>query len=182
MKELEELPLHCKVMGPRNKADGAYEIPHHLINEYIFIIVFSDALGWEHLSVSMQKQINNRQRKAVERTPTWAEMCFLKDVFWNPEEAVIQIHPPLSDHISNHNYCLHLWRAKDQVQPLPDSAMVGIKNVEPILKWMKEKWPGQSEKDYYSAIYFSEGDKVDMADPNSLEEFEKKVSKFFESI
>ena len=57
------------------------------------------AAGWEHVSVSLQT-----------RTPNWPEMCFVKKLFWAPEDCVVQFHPPQADYISVHNYCLHLWR------------------------------------------------------------------------
>lgn len=76
------------------------------------------AEGWEHVSVSLQT-----------RTPNWAEMCFVKDLFWLPEEIVIQIHPPESMNISNHPYCLHMWRNTNAEQALPPAILVGIKDL-----------------------------------------------------
>jgi len=55
--------------------------------------------GWEHVSVSCE-----------DRTPTWDEMCMVKDAFWSEEEAVVQMHPPRSQYVNLHPYCLHLWR------------------------------------------------------------------------
>lgn len=72
---------------------------------------------WEHVSVSILKQ---------KRCPTWEEMCFLKDLFWEEEEAVLQIHPPKSEYVNNHEYCLHLWKPKKEIE-LPPSIMVGLK-------------------------------------------------------
>src|SRR5262245_59480517 len=56
------------------------------------------AEGWEHVSVSTQR-----------RTPNWAEMCFVKDMFWEAEETVIQFHPPESKYVNNHPFVLHMW-------------------------------------------------------------------------
>lgn len=64
--------------------------------------------GWEHVSVSLPK-----------RTPTWAEMCFVKDLFFEEGETVIQLHPPKSQHINIHEFCLHLWRNANGEQQLP---------------------------------------------------------------
>lgn len=55
--------------------------------------------GWEHVSVSLQN-----------RCPTWDEMCRIKDIFWGEEECVVQFHPPRSEYVNNHPYCLHLWK------------------------------------------------------------------------
>lgn len=71
-------------------------------------------LGWEHVSVSLQ-----------DRCPTWEEMCLVKGLFWEPEDAVLQIHPPASDYVNNHEHCLHLWRPVDGVDRLPPSLLVG---------------------------------------------------------
>ena len=40
--------------------------------------IFSYQMGWEHLSVSMPS-----------RTPTWDQMCIMKDIFWNKNEACV---------------------------------------------------------------------------------------------
>lgn len=82
--------------------------------------VVPEALGWEHVSVSTNR-----------RCPNWQEMCFVKDMFWLPEECVIQYHVPVMHHINNHPFCLHLWRNKEQSIPMPPPEMVGIRNLEP---------------------------------------------------
>lgn len=72
------------------------------------VVVWSFGGGWEHVSVSYRK-----------RTPTWAEMCKVKDMFWNEDETVVQYHPKKSDYVNIHPYCLHLWRkcGEDFEQP-----------------------------------------------------------------
>jgi hypothetical protein len=51
-------------------------------------------------------------------------MSYVKDLFWKPEECVVQYHPPMSEHINLHNYCLHLWRQKDGTFPMPPTILV----------------------------------------------------------
>ena len=55
----------------------------------------------------------SRQHVSIElyarRLPTWEEMCFVKDIFWDEEEEVVQIHPKKS-HYVNLTEALHLWR------------------------------------------------------------------------
>lgn len=64
-------------------------------------VVFSyDENGWEHVSVSPYNG----------KMPTWEEMCEIKDIFWNDEEEVIQIHPKKSEYVNMMENCLHLWR------------------------------------------------------------------------
>lgn len=76
-----------------------------------------DRMGWEHVSISLQK-----------RVPNWKEMCFVKDLFWHPEETVIQFHPPRSQYVNYSAYCLHLWREVGIDAKLPPSIMVGPVN------------------------------------------------------
>jgi len=55
---------------------------------------------WEHVSV---EPLNGK-------TPVWDDMCFVKDMFWDPEDTVVQIHPPKSEYVNMVENCLHLWR------------------------------------------------------------------------
>ena len=79
-------------------------------------IIASDGKGWEHVSVSIKT-----------RTPNWKEMCYIKDMFWGPEDCVVQYHPPENEYVNNHPYTLHLWRKPGIEFPAPDSILVGIK-------------------------------------------------------
>lgn len=78
-------------------------------------VIASDGMGWEHVSVSRK-----------DRMPTWEEMCQVKELFWDDEDAVMQLHPPKSTWVNNHQFCLHLWRPIDAAVPLPPSLMVGV--------------------------------------------------------
>lgn len=70
---------------------------------------------WEHVSVSLPH-----------RCPTWDEMVFVKDLFWNEDETVIQFHPKKSEYVNNMPYCLHLWKPLKELE-LPPSLCVGLK-------------------------------------------------------
>ena len=72
--------------------------------------------GWEHVSVSIQDQPT--------RTPSWAEMCVVKDLFWSDDDCVVQFHPPKADYVNNHPGCLHLWRCVAAELPRPAKIMV----------------------------------------------------------
>lgn len=76
----------------------------------------SDGLGWEHCSITVYKQ---------PRAPTWNQMCIIKDLFWDDEDCVVQYHPPKSEYINTHQYCLHLWRQVNTEFPFPDKLLVG---------------------------------------------------------
>jgi hypothetical protein len=55
-------------------------------------------------------------------------MCQIKALFWDEEEAVMQLHPPRSDYVNVHHFCLHLWRPTETTIPLPPSILVGPKD------------------------------------------------------
>jgi hypothetical protein len=94
--------------------NGAFVLK--LATGQVVYAIASDQFGWEHVSVSRR-----------DRCPTWFEMCQVKDLFWDAEDCVVQYHPPESEYVNNHPYCLHLWRKIDQPFPLPPRIMVGLK-------------------------------------------------------
>jgi hypothetical protein len=69
--------------------------------------------GWDHVSVSR-----------IDKTPTWEEMCFVKDLFFDADECVMQLHPPKSEYVNNHPHCLHLWRPGRTPMPMPPKVCV----------------------------------------------------------
>jgi hypothetical protein len=71
--------------------------------------------AWEHVSVSLKN-----------RTPNWAEMCRVKDLFWDESETVMQLHVPASDHRNLAETCLHLWRPTKLAIPRPPSEAVAV--------------------------------------------------------
>ena len=92
----------------------------------MFIVKYTDLTclasnggGWEHVSVSCQE---------FERLPTWEEMALVKDLFWDPWEAVMQLHPPQQDYVDNAPV-LHLWKPLGIEIPLPPPTMVGFPGV-----------------------------------------------------
>lgn len=95
---------------------GAFEIK--LKHSQTVFVIASDAMGWEHVSVSRK-----------DRCPTWDEMCQIKDMFWGEEDCVVQYHPPRSEYVNMHPYCLHLWRSTDTEITIPPSIFVGLKGV-----------------------------------------------------
>lgn len=99
--------------------NGAFFVPSTRRDARVpFKVLASDGEGWEHVSVSFP-----------DRCPTWEEMCVIKSLFWDDEDCVMQLHPPKSDWVNNHPYCLHLWRPTLAEIPRPPSLMVGYKNI-----------------------------------------------------
>ena len=85
-------------------------------------IIASWGGGWEHVSINDKKI-----------TPSWEDMCKLKDIFWNEDETVVQYHPAKSDYVNNLQHCLHLWKPIEKYSgklPIPDSLLVGLKGLE----------------------------------------------------
>ena len=56
---------------------------------------------WEHVSVAPYDH---------SITPSWDDMCRLKDIFFDHEEIAIQLHPQKSEYVNMATNCLHLWR------------------------------------------------------------------------
>lgn len=79
----------------------------------IMTVVASNGAGWDHVSVSRTK-----------RTPSWAEMAYVKHLFFKDDETAMQLHVPASDHINVHPNCLHLWRPQTHRIPRPPGNMV----------------------------------------------------------
>jgi len=95
--------------------NGAFFIPYDLPGERITLsVIVSDAAGWDHVSVSHP-----------DRCPTWAEMCYVKRLFFRYDEWVVQYHPPPAENISAHDFCLHMWRPQRTDIVRPPSWMVG---------------------------------------------------------
>jgi len=80
---------------------------------------YGDVCDWEHVSARA------RGLDLKERVPTWEEMCMLKDLFFEPEECVVQFHPPHSEYVNCHKHVLHLWRHKHVEIPRPPPELVG---------------------------------------------------------
>ena len=76
-------------------------------------VIASNGEGWDHLSVSRPL-----------RTPSWAELEYVKRLFFKPDEVAMQLHVPTTDHVNVHPNCLHLWRPHDLQIPMPPKEFV----------------------------------------------------------
>lgn len=74
---------------------------------------FPNGTRWDHVSVSLK-----------DRTPNWEEMAWVKSLFWDDEELVVEYHPPKSKYINVTATVLHLWKPLDFEIPLPPSNCV----------------------------------------------------------
>lgn len=112
--------------SPEGSTFGAFSIPHEgqLLN-----VIASDGrmdaegklpdVGWEHVSVHAFDPVFRRQK-----IPNWMQMSYIKSLFWEESEVVMQLHVAASDHINVHDCVLHLWRPKATPIPLPPKMCV----------------------------------------------------------
>jgi len=77
----------------------------------------ADYEKWEHVSV-------HAYRGRQTRTPTWKEMCYVKRLFWDAEDVVMQLHPRESAYVNCHPHVLHLWRPISAEIPTPPGCFV----------------------------------------------------------
>lgn len=105
-----KFPEQYRTHGTPYDDGGAFIIP---CRGRDLMVIASYGAGWDHVSVSL-----------ANRTPNWQEMSYVKSLFWNENECVMQLHVAKSDHINIHNHCLHLWRPQKQEIPIPPKFMV----------------------------------------------------------
>ena len=102
----DQSEYNSKIMWVKNEPLNAYGIRTGMINlptgVRCSVVVGRNEEGWEHVSIELYAR----------RLPTWDEMCFVKDIFWDDEEEVVQIHPRKSEYVDM-TEALHLWRPKD---------------------------------------------------------------------
>ena len=87
------------------------EIVFYLVEGLKIMPTNNPAVGWDHISISPQR--------AESLTPTWEQMCRMRDLFFNDDEVVLQYHPPLQNHVNCATNTLHLWRCQNAEIPLP---------------------------------------------------------------
>ena len=61
------------------------------------------------------------------QTPSWEDMCYIKDLFWSEDDWVQQFHPAKDDYVDEHPHCLHMWRPIGKEFPTPPAILVGLK-------------------------------------------------------
>jgi hypothetical protein len=94
--------------------NGIFIIPYKNIK---LCCVISSGSDWDHVSTHVECV-------KKKRCPFWDEMCFVKNLFWNEDETVIQFHPKKSDYVNCHPYTLHLWKSQIVDYVLPPKIFV----------------------------------------------------------
>lgn len=88
--------------------------------------IYCGCVAWEHLKFAGTVVFGMNENGIMEHVsvssfkrnqlPSWEIMTKLKDMFWLPEEMVVQIHPAESRYFHGFDQLpnvLHLWRPKD---------------------------------------------------------------------
>ena len=91
--------------------NGVFKIPAP--SGFILTCIVSDGGGWEHISV-----------EAPGRCPTWDEMDWIKRLFWDDGEIVVQYHVSDRRKVNAHPYTLHLWRPTRKIIATPPKEFV----------------------------------------------------------
>ncbi|HCR70743.1 MAG TPA: hypothetical protein DIW23_04810 [Anaerolineae bacterium] len=104
---------------PRTNAgkNGGFIIPSPVSDRRHLLAIAATGLQWEHVSVHTFIGKGNL-------TPYWEEMNFVKNLFWDKEDIVMQLHPRESEYINNHKHVLHLWRPVGVEIPTPPMILV----------------------------------------------------------
>lgn len=138
MKTVEEISQNKRVLVGDKSSDGFCGEIHLGLWKGSFIC--STGAGWEHVSVHPYK---------MNCVPSWDDMCKVKDIFWNDDEEVIQIHPAKNKYVNNVPNCLHLWRCTYREMVLPPSCLVGLREgqtAEELMEEVKEAYERAGEK------------------------------------
>ena len=115
LKELDKyrVPLLYELIG--DETFGKFIIPSENGHFRYLVIASSNEGDWEHVSVSL---LSLNDKTPLKRCPKWDEMCYIKDLFFEDEEEVIQFHPKKSQYVNIHPYVLHLWKPRqDSIVP-----------------------------------------------------------------
>ena len=135
MKNIEEIKSNTNFLIRNSSNDGGIgEL--YVVGKPYASVIWSNGGGWEHVSMCPYKRSH---------TPTWDEMCKLKDMFFHDDEVVVQYHPAKSEYVNNMPNCLHLWRPMIEKMPTPPSIMVGVnqgQSAEDVRKSIKELLEG----------------------------------------
>lgn len=113
MRNLEEIKSTNNLQILAEAHDGIKGLYFDRENKKTLTFIFSWGGGWEHLSVSMPH-----------KTPSWDQMCMMKNIFFNEEECCVEYHPRKSDYVNNHAHCLHIWRPIGQEIIIPPKIFV----------------------------------------------------------
>lgn len=114
--------------------------------------MFSIQMGWEHLSVSMPS-----------KTPSWDQMCIMKEIFFDDEEECFEYHPKKSEYVNIHPHCLHIWRPRveERIDAYRKQGLVNIYKVK-MLDAFKDLNMSEEKKKLFDDYLKAEGHNTTM--------------------
>lgn len=146
---------HELFTSPAGVNYGAFVVEHRGVKLTVFSSGTDEESGWEHVSVSLRF-----------RTPTWEEMCLVKDLFWRDDEVVLQFHPAKKDYVNNHDHCLHMWRPLKQEIQTPPTQTIGLLDQQEFLEMVKSEDPTDWYREASAGL---RGGEPDSGGPSSSE-------------
>lgn len=129
----EEFRHSFSIFGSSGAPYGAFKCESPTRQGYELLIIASPGgvidddnggertINWEHVSVHAGFAFVGDQRTA---TPTWDEMDYVKGLFWDAADVVMQLHINDGEKVDTHKHTLHLWRPTDREIPVPDKDLV----------------------------------------------------------
>ena len=129
MKTLDEIINNKRIMVIQKGIDGFKGIIQ--MPMWSGTIICSTGCGWNHVSVCPEK------RRII---PSWDDMCLIKEICWNDDEAVIQIHPPKEEYVNNMPNCLHLWQCTYKEMVLGKQWQRLEKKLKRLMKWQEKNY------------------------------------------
>ena len=128
MRQVDEIKKNVRISSVENETfDGFVGVI--AMPTWVGTYICSWGAGWEHVSIRPFK-------KNV--TPSWDDMCRIKDIFWNEDEAVIQVHPDKDNYVDFMENCLHLWKCTYKEMVLPPYCLVGPKRGQSMSELKKD--------------------------------------------
>ena len=127
MKGIDELKNTPNLIIAIIEEDGGAGEIHY--GRLVGSVVWSFGGGWDHVSIAPY---------SLRYTPSWDDMCKVKDMFFNDNETVVQYHPAKNEYVNNIPNCLHLWRPQNVEMPVPPSVMVGMRKGQTREEFLKE--------------------------------------------
>lgn len=147
------------LVGQENSANGVYEVDHPWIkNNYYFLCTVVITEEWERVSAQLFKitNVKKKQSEPADRCLTWKEQCFIKNLFYGPQEVIMQFFPAMTDYIGTdeEEFAVHLWNPlKGQCQ-VPQAIINYGLGVKPYVEMLRARFPREAEQDLYDVVYY----------------------------
>ncbi len=115
--------------GAPGEPFGAFKLDSPTRKGYEILVIASPGgdvgegriVAWEHVSVHVSSNFTGAW---ADYTPTWEEMDYVKGLFWDEADVVMQLQVNDGQKVNVHKHTLHLWRPTDREIPLPDRDLV----------------------------------------------------------